>query len=60
MNLLSQSIAPRLASSRPQLIFIDALDEAEATSSGANAYQRIPENLPAGVYVIATARPGAG
>ncbi len=57
VNLLSQSIAPRLAPSRPQLIFIDALDEAEATPSGATAYQRIPENLPAGVYVIATARP---
>ena len=56
VNLLSQSIAPRLAPSRPQLIFIDALDEAEATPSGATAYQRIPENLPASVYVIATAR----
>ena len=57
VNLLSQSIAPRLAPSRPQLIFIDALDEAEPTPSGKTAYQRIPENLPAGVYVIATARP---
>jgi WD40 repeat protein len=57
VNLLSQSIAPRLAPSRPQLIFIDALDEAEATPSGTTAYQRIPENLPAGVYVITTARP---
>ena len=56
-NLLSRSIAPRLAPSRPQLIFIDALDEAEPTPSGQTAYQRIPENLPAGVYVIATARP---
>jgi hypothetical protein len=57
VNLLSQSIAPRLTPSRPQLILIDALDEAEETSAGVTAYQRIPENLPAGVYVIATARP---
>ena len=39
---------------RPQLIFLDALDEAEG-----NAFQRIPENLPAGVYVVATSRPAA-
>jgi WD40 repeat protein len=57
VNLLGQSIAPRLAPSRPQLILIDALDEAEAAPSGPTAYQQIPENLPAGVYVIATARP---
>ena len=60
VNLLSRSIAPRLAPSRPQLIFIDGLDEAEPTPSGQTAYQRIPENLPAGVYVIATTRPVRG
>ena len=37
---------------RPQLLFIDALDEAAG-----NAFRRIPENLPAGVYIIATTRP---
>ena len=57
VNLLSRSIAPRLAPSGPQLIFVDAFDEAEPTLGGKTAYQRIPENLPAGVYVIATARP---
>jgi hypothetical protein len=57
VNLLNDTIAPRLAPSRPQLVFIDALDEAESTASGRTAYQRIPENLPAGVYIIATARP---
>lgn len=51
-NLLSQDIAPRLLPERPQLLFIDALDEATG-----NAFQRIPENLPEGVYIIATTRP---
>jgi hypothetical protein len=51
-NLLIQEIAPRLLPDRPQLLFIDALDEASA-----NAFQRIPEEVPAGVYVIATSRP---
>lgn len=50
-NLLAKEIAPRLLPGRPQLIFIDALDEASG-----NAFQRIPENLPAGVYIIATSR----
>jgi WD40 repeat protein len=51
-NLLSQDIAPRLLPGRPQLLFIDALDEAAG-----NAFQRIPEGLPPGVYIIATTRP---
>jgi DNA-directed RNA polymerase specialized sigma24 family protein len=51
-NLLGQEIAPRLLPGRPQVIFIDALDEASG-----NAFQRIPESLPAGVYIIATTRP---
>jgi len=51
-NLLADSIALRLSPSRPQLILIDALDESDAT-----AFDRIPENLPDGVYVIATTRP---
>ena len=57
VDLLSRSIPPRLVPSQPQLLFIDALDEAEPMLGGQTAYQRIPENLPAGVYVIATARP---
>jgi hypothetical protein len=36
----------------PLLIFIDAPDEANR-----DAFGRIPENLPNGVYVIATTRP---
>jgi hypothetical protein len=51
-NLLGQEIAPRLLPGRPQLVFIDALDEATD-----NAFRRIPEDLPAGVYVIASTRP---
>jgi len=51
-NLLSEEIAPRLLPGRPQLLFIDALDEAAG-----NAFQRIPENLPAGVHIIATTHP---
>ena len=39
------------------MIFIDALDESEPTATGRTAFQRIPENLPAGVYIIATTRP---
>jgi WD40 repeat protein len=51
-NLLAAEIAPRLKPERPQILFIDALDEADG-----NAFQRIPENLPKGVFVIATSRP---
>jgi WD40 repeat protein len=53
VNLLHREIAPRLAPGRPQLIFLDALDEADGPAGA-----RIPENLPAGVYVIASTRPG--
>lgn len=56
-NLLADSIAPRLSPSRPQLILIDALDESDKTAASRTAFDRIPENLPAGVYVIATTRP---
>jgi WD40 repeat protein len=56
-NLLTDQVAPRLTPGRPQLIFIDALDESEPTANGRTAFQRIPENLPAGVYIIATTRP---
>ncbi len=56
-NLLSHEIAPRLLPSRPQLIFIDALDEAGSGSMGSTAFQRVPENIPAGVYFIVTTRP---
>jgi len=56
-NLLADSIAPRLSPSRPQLIFIDALDESDTTAADRTAFDRIPENLPAGVYVIATTWP---
>ncbi len=56
-NLLSESIAPRLSPRRPQLIFVDALDEAQSRSTRPSAFQRIPENLPRGTYVIATTRP---
>src|SRR5262249_51198180 len=52
VNLLCQEIAPRLAPGRPQLLFVDALDEADG-----NAFQALPENLPEGVYVIASTRP---
>jgi hypothetical protein len=50
-NLLAQDIARRLMPGRPQLLLIDALDE-----STGDAFQHIPDNLPAGVYVIATTR----
>jgi len=56
-NLLDNKIASRLTPGRAQLIFIDALDESEPTASGRTAFQRIPENLPTGIYVIATTRP---
>src|SRR5207249_3991250 len=63
MNLLKDHIAPKLTPGRPQLIFIDALDEADrspsapSAPSGKTAFQRLPEELPAGVYVIVTTRP---
>ena len=53
-SLLAETIAPRLSPVCPQLIFIDALDEANR-----DAFRRLPEGLPAGVYVIATTRPVA-
>jgi hypothetical protein len=52
IDLLGREIAPRLSPGRPQLIFLDALDEADR-----NAFLRIPESLPAGVYIIASTRP---
>src|SRR5262249_50688904 len=52
IDLLCREIAPRLSPGRPQLIFIDALDEADR-----NAFLRIPENLPPGVYIITSTRP---
>lgn len=51
-NMLSDEVAPRLLPGRPQLLFVDALDEAAG-----NAFQWIPENLPAGIYIIAATRP---
>ncbi len=51
-NLLVGDLASRLLPSRPQIVFIDALDEATG-----NAFRRIPEELPAGVFLIVTTRP---
>jgi hypothetical protein len=65
-NLLHYQIGPVLSPSRPQLIFIDALDESQPAITGgrnetvevtATAFQRLPEHLPENVYVIATTRP---
>jgi WD40 repeat protein len=56
-NLISQQIGARLSPSRPQLLFIDALDEADRPPGSRNAFERIPDNLPAGVYVIVSTRP---
>jgi WD40 repeat protein len=58
-NLLRDHVAPRLTPGRPQWIFIDALDESEPTPTGRTAMQRIPEDLPAGVFIVATTRPVA-
>ncbi len=56
-NLLKEEIAPKLMPDRPQLIFIDALDEAgPSRTTGQSAYQFLPGDLPAGVYVIASTR----
>jgi WD40 repeat protein len=52
LALLGKEIGPRLSPSRPQLIFIDALDEADG-----DAFRRIPEHLPPGVYVVVSTRP---
>ena len=38
---------------------IDALDEAQPTADGKSAFARIPEDLPSGVFVLATTRPVA-
>lgn len=56
-NLLNQQVAARLAPGRPQLLFIDALDESERSSGSASAYERLPESLPANVFVIVSTRP---
>jgi WD40 repeat protein len=58
-DLLANHVGPKLLPSRPQLIFIDALDEADPTSTGRTAFHRMPANLPAGVYVVAATRPVA-
>jgi WD40 repeat protein len=51
-KLLAEEIAPRLRPDRPQLLFIDALDEANG-----DAFAALPDGLPAGVFVIVTCRP---
>jgi WD40 repeat protein len=56
-DLLANHVGPKLLPSRPQLVFIDALDEADPTPAGRTAFHRLPADLPAGVYVIATTRP---
>lgn len=55
-NLLHEKIGPRLSPSRPQLILIDGLDEAETSSTGRTAFECLPENIPEGVYVVVTTR----
>lgn len=53
-RLLTKHVAPRLDNNR-QLIFIDSLDEAR-TGGELTAYQALPDQLPHGVFVIATSR----
>jgi WD40 repeat protein len=53
-GLLSQ-IASTLSGSHRQLIFIDAADEADF-GARRTAFARIPENLPAGVFIVVTTR----
>ncbi len=53
VTLLNDQVAPRLSPLRPQIILIDALDESATTATGKTAFQRLPESIPAGVYVIA-------
>ena len=50
-------IASTLDAGQRQLIFIDALDEALPTATGKTAFSRIPENLPPGIFIVATTRP---
>jgi hypothetical protein len=54
---LLRTIAATLVPGRPQLIFVDALDEAQTSPGGQTSFDRLPEELPAGVYIIATTRP---
>lgn len=56
-SFLTDAVAPHVSQSEPQVVFIDGLDEAELTVGGHTSFDRIPHNLPAGVYVIATTRP---
>jgi WD40 repeat protein len=54
---LADRVAGRVGPDRPQFILLDALDESLPTASGKSAFARIPEELPPGVFVIATTRP---
>jgi WD40 repeat protein len=56
-SLLAEHVAGRAGPGRLQLILLDALDESLPTPSGKSAFARIPEELPPGVFVIASTRP---
>jgi WD40 repeat protein len=53
-RLLTKHVAPRLGENK-QLIFIDSLDEAK-TDTELTAYQALPDQLPQGIFVIASTR----
>jgi serine/threonine protein kinase len=59
LRLLLRDVASRVAAERPQVIILDALDEAQSVGDEPNPYQVINElmsELPDHVYLIATSR----
>jgi hypothetical protein len=58
IDLLGERIASHVDRDHPQMILVDALDEARATVANRTAWDRLPDQgLPTGVYIIATTRP---
>lgn len=59
LQLLLRDVGTRVNASKPQLIILDALDEAKMTGDGTSAYDlvmKLTAELPEHVYVIATSR----
>ena len=58
-NFVHNELANRATPANPQLVMVDALDEARKSHTGRAASQMVPESLPPGVVFIVSSRPGA-
>ena len=56
-NFVHHELASRVTPANPQLMMVDALDEARESHTGRMPWQMIPESLPPGVVFIVSSRP---